>query len=155
MAKRVVLGNDGSDYGLQISKSGDDVIDDTINTRDLLFTTVDNYRSGVITSDTDVTAMTTSGINLPTTSDGSNNYIPAYQVVEKGVKLPVASFSETVNLQGNQFTPTIIYELEADAKGGLPTVGGGGTAILGRPPPVEVAGGAIIGLRLNILNKLY
>ena len=126
MAKRVVLGNDGSDYGLQISKSGDDVIDDTINTRDLLFTTVDNYRSGVITSDTDVTAMTTSGINLPTTSDGSNNYIPAYQVVEKGVKLPVASFSETVNLQGNQFTPTIIYELEADAKGGLPTVGGGG-----------------------------
>ena len=126
MAKRVVLGNDGTDYGLQISKSGDDVIDDTINTRDLLFTTVDNYRSGVITSDTDVTAMTTSGINLPTTSDGSNNYIPAYQVVEKGVKLPVASFSETVNLQGNQFTPTIIYELEADAKGGLPTVGGGG-----------------------------
>ena len=58
MAKRVVLGNDGTDYGLQISKSGDDVIDDTINTRDLLFTTVDNYRSGVITSDTDVTAMT-------------------------------------------------------------------------------------------------
>ena len=121
MAKRVVLGNDGSDYGLQISKSGDDVIDDTINTRDLLFTTVDNYRSGVITSDTDVTAMTTSGISLPTTSDGSNNYIPAYQVVEKGVKLPVAEFSNSRNIAG-----VGTYTLTADIKGGLPTAGGGG-----------------------------
>ena len=121
MAKRVVLGNDGSDYGLQISKSGDDVIDDTINTRDLLFTTVDNYRSGVITSDTDVTALTTSGISLPTTSDGSNNYIPAYQVVEKGVKLPVAEFSNSRNIAG-----VGTYTLTADIKGGLPTAGGGG-----------------------------
>ena len=121
MAKRVVLGNDGSDYGLQISKSGDDVIDDTINTRDLLFTTVDNYRSGVITSDTDVTALTTSGVSLPTTSDGSNNYIPAYQVVEKGVKLPVAEFSNSRNIAG-----VGTYTLTADIKGGLPTAGGGG-----------------------------
>ena len=127
MAKRVVLGNDGTDYGLQISKSGDDVIDDTINTRDLLFTTVDNYRSGVITSDTDVTAMTTSGVSLPTTSDGSNNYIPAYQVIEKGVKLPVASFSETRSISAAPpFIPATSYVLTADAKGGLPTVGGGG-----------------------------
>ena len=121
MAKRVVLGNDGTDYGLQISKSGDDVIDDTINTRDLLFTTVDNYRSGVITSDTDVTAMTTSGVSLPTTSDGSNNYIPAYQVVEKGVKLPVAEYSDSRNIAG-----VGTYTLTADQKGGLPTAGGGG-----------------------------
>ena len=121
MAKRVVLGNDGTDYGLQISKSGDDVIDDTINTRDLLFTTVDNYRSGVITSDTDVTALTTSGVSLPTTSDGSNNYIPAYQVVEKGVKLPVAEFSNSRNIAG-----VGTYTLTADIKGGLPTAGGGG-----------------------------
>ena len=121
MAKRVVLGNDGSDYGLKISKSGDDVIDDTINTRDLLFTTTDNFRSGVITSDTDVTSMTTSGVALPTTSDGTNNYIPAYQVVEKGVKLPVVEYSDSRNIAG-----VGTYTLTADQKGGISTVGGGG-----------------------------
>jgi hypothetical protein len=33
MAKRVVLGKKGSDYVLQISKSGVDVIDDSPNTK--------------------------------------------------------------------------------------------------------------------------
>ena len=121
MAKRVVLGNDGTDYGLQISKSGDDVIDDTINTRDLLFTTVDNYRSGIIASDTDVTAMTTSGVSLPTTADAnSNNYIPAYQIIEKGVKSPVLFFLDDRTSSG------IGFDFEATMQSGLPTSGGGG-----------------------------
>lgn len=121
MAKRVVLGNDGTDYGLQISKSGDDIIDDTINTRDLLFTTVDNYRSGIIASDTDVTAMTTSGVSLPTTADAnSNNYIPAYQIIEKGVKSPVLFFLDDRTSSG------IGFDFEATMQSGLPTSGGGG-----------------------------
>jgi len=51
MAKRVVLGKKGSDYVLQISKSGVDVIDDSPNTKDLLFNSLDTYRSGVIVSE--------------------------------------------------------------------------------------------------------
>ena len=60
MANRVLVGKKGSDYVLQISKPGTDVTG-SVNTRDLLFNSLDNYRSGVIVSDTDVTTMTTSG----------------------------------------------------------------------------------------------
>jgi len=121
MANRVRLGYDGSGYSLQISKSGDDIVTDTINTRDLLFNSKDNYRSGVIASDTDVTTMTTSGISLPTTADAnSNNYIPAYQVVEKGVKTPVLYFLD------DRTTGGVGFDFEATMQSGVPTTGGGG-----------------------------
>lgn len=121
MANRVRLGYDGSDYSLQISKSGDDIVTDTINTRDLLFNSKDNYRSGVIVSDTDVTTMTTSGVSLPTTADAnSNNYIPAYQVIEKGVKTPVLYFLD------DRTTGGVGFDFEATMQSGVPTTGGGG-----------------------------
>ena len=86
--KRVVLGKKGSDYVLQISKAGTDVIDDTPNTRDLLFNSLDTYRSGVIVSDTTISGtMSSSGVALATTADSNGTaYIPAYQIIEKGVK---------------------------------------------------------------------
>jgi len=124
MAKRVVLGKKGSDFVLQISKSGVDVIDDTPNTRDLLFNSLDTYRSGVIVSDTTISGtMSSSGVALATTADsGGTAYIPAYQIIEKGVKSNFTEFQETTNLTfaGLQHT------LEATVAGALPTSAGGG-----------------------------
>ena len=76
MAKRVVLGKKGSDYVLQISKSGVDVIDDSPNTKDLLFNSLDTYRSGVIVSDTTISGtMSSSGVALATTADSNLSLI--------------------------------------------------------------------------------
>jgi len=120
MANRVLVGKKGSDYVLQISKPGTDVTG-SVNTRDLLFNSLDNYRSGVIVSDTDVTTMTTSGVNLPTTADtNSNNYIPAYQVIEKGVRTPVYYFID------DRTTGGVGFDFEATMQSGVPTTGGGG-----------------------------
>ena len=124
MAKRVVLGKKGSDYVLQISKSGVDVIDDSPNTKDLLFNSLDTYRSGVIVSDTTISGtMSSSGVALATTADSNGTaYIPAYQIIEKGVKSNFTEFQETTNLSfaGVQHT------LEATVAGALPTNAGGG-----------------------------
>lgn len=120
MAARVLLGDDGSDYVLKISKPGDDIITDTINSRDLLFNS-DVYRSGIIASDTDVTTMTTSGVSLPTTADANGtSYIPAYQVIEKGVKTPVLYFLD------DRTTGGVGFDFEATMQSGVPTTGGGG-----------------------------
>jgi hypothetical protein len=124
MAKRVVLGKKGSDFVLQISKSGVDVIDDNPNTRDLLFNSLNNYRSGVIVSDTTITGtMSSSGVALPTTADSSAAaYIPAYQIIEKGVKSNFTQFQETTNLS----FAGIQHTLSATVAGALPTSAGGG-----------------------------
>lgn len=94
MARRVLLGKEGSNYVLKVSKPTVDVIDDTINDRDYLFNS-EVYRAGVIRTNSTYTAMTTSGVDLPTTSDSSGNaYIPAYIISEKGAFYPQASFDE-------------------------------------------------------------
>ncbi len=78
MAKRILLGKEGSNYVLKVSKPTVDVIDDTINDRDYLFNS-EMYRAGVIRSNSTYTSMSTSGVDLPTTSDSSNNaYILLY-----------------------------------------------------------------------------
>ena len=124
MAKRVVLGKKGSDFVLQISKPGVDVIDDSPNTRDLLFNSLNTYRSGIIVSDTNVTGtMNSSGVALATTADSSStNYIPAYQIIEKGVKSNFTEFQETTNIS----FAGINHELTASVTAGLPTSAGGG-----------------------------
>jgi len=124
MAKRVVLGKKGSDYVLQISKSGVDVIDDSPNTKDLLFNSLDTYRSGIIVSDTTISGtMSSSGVALATTADSNGTaYIPAYQIIEKGVKSNFTEFQETTNLS----FAGIQHTLEATVAGGLPTSAGGG-----------------------------
>lgn len=122
--KRVVLGKKGSDYVLQISKAGTDVIDDAPNTRDLLFNSLDIYRSGVIVSDTTISGtMSSSGVALATTADSNGTaYIPAYQIIEKGVKSNFTEFQETTNLS----FAGIQHTLEATVAGALPTSAGGG-----------------------------
>ena len=60
MAKRVLLGKEGSNYVLKVSKPGVDVIDDTISDRDYLFNS-ELYRAGVIRSNSTYTNITTSG----------------------------------------------------------------------------------------------
>ena len=51
--KRVVLGKlANNNYGLQISKAGVDVIDDTINSQDYLFNS-EVYRAGTIRSNSE------------------------------------------------------------------------------------------------------
>jgi hypothetical protein len=122
--KRVVLGKKGSDYVLQISKAGTDVIDDAPNTRDLLFNSLDTYRSGVIVSDTTISGtMSSSGVALVTTADSNGTaYIPAYQIIEKGVKSNFTEFQETTNLS----FAGIQHTLEATVAGALPTSAGGG-----------------------------
>src|SRR6056300_789887 len=123
--KRVVLGKlANNNYGLQISKAGSDVIDDTINTRDLLFNSLDTYRSGVIVSDTTISGtMSSSGVALATTADSNGPAcIPAYQIIEKGVKSNFTEFQETTNLS----FAGIQHTLEATVAGALPTSAGGG-----------------------------
>ena len=94
MAKRVLLGKEGSNYVLKVSKPSVDVIDDTINDRDYLFNS-EMYRAGVIRSNSTYTTITTSGVDLPTTSDSSGNaYIPAFIISEKGAFYPQARFDE-------------------------------------------------------------
>ena len=94
MSRRVLLGKDGSNFVLKVSKPTVDVIDDSINARDYLFNS-EMYRAGVIRSNSTYTSMSTSGVDLPTTSDSSANaYIPAYIVSEKGAFYPQARFDE-------------------------------------------------------------
>lgn len=134
MAKRVLLGKKGSDYGLFISKPGVDVTT-TSSAKDLLFnsgatttasgaTSERSFRSGVIVTDTTVTTMTKGAItNLPSTLGSDNNYyIPAYQIVENGVRNPTAGYNETRIISGIGYT----YSLESTHISGLPTNSGGG-----------------------------
>ena len=94
MSRRVLLGKEGSNYVLKVSKPTVDVIDDTINDRDYLFNS-ELYRAGVIRSNSTYTSMATSGVDLPTTSDSSGNaYIPAFIISEKGAFYPQARFDE-------------------------------------------------------------
>ena len=133
MAKRVLLGKKGSDYGLFISKPGVDVTT-TSSPKDLLFnsgaTTVNtgatserSFRSGVIVTDTTITTVTSGATqNLPSTLGSDNNYyIPAYQIVENGVTNPTSGYDET-----RSFVSGIVYEIESDHLSGLPTNSGGG-----------------------------
>jgi len=133
MAKRVLLGKKGSDYGLFISKPGVDVTT-TSSPKDLLFnsgatttasgaTSERSFRSGVIVTDTTITTATSGATtNLPSTLGSDNNYyIPAYQIVENGVRNPTSGYNESRNPSG-----FLLYEIESDHLSGLPTTSGGG-----------------------------
>ena len=99
--KRIALGKlANNNYGLQISKAGSDVIDDSISSKDYLFNS-EVYRSGVIRSNSTYTTMTTSGVDLPTTADsGGTAYIPAFIISEKGTFYPQIRFDETYGTGG-------------------------------------------------------
>jgi hypothetical protein len=121
--KRVVLGKlANNNYGLQISKAGVDVIDDTINSQDYLFNS-EVYRAGTIRSNSEYSNITTSGVDLPTTSDSSGNaYIPAYIVSEKGAFNPQGKFVEQYGSGGSSGgtrTVTLVNCLNTAAGGGM------------------------------------
>ena len=122
MAKRVLLGKEGSNYVLKVSKPSVDVIDDTINDRDYLFNS-EMYRAGVIRSNSTYTSITTSGVDLPTTSDSSNNaYIPAFIISEKGAFYPQARFDEQYGsggASGGNIRGRIVNALNTAAGGGM------------------------------------
>ena len=136
MAKRVLLGKKGSEYGLYISKPGVDVTT-TTSAKDLLFnsgatttvtgssptTSEKSFRSGVIVTDTTITTVTSGATqNLASTLGSDNNYyIPAYQIVENGVRNPTSGYNESRNPSG-----FLLYEIESDHLSGLPTNSGGG-----------------------------
>ena len=133
MAKRVLLGKKGSDYGLFISKPGVDVTT-TSSPKDLLFnsgatttasgaTSERSFRSGVIVTDTTIATLTAGATKtLPSTLGSDNNYyIPAYQIVENGVRNPTAGYNETRSLVSG-----IVYDIESEHLSGLPTNSGGG-----------------------------
>jgi hypothetical protein len=121
MARRVLLGKEGSNYVLKVSKPTVDVIDDTINDRDYLFNS-EVYRAGVIRTNSTYNTITTSGVDLPTTSDSNSNaYIPAYIISEKGVFNPQATFDEYWGsaFSGGGRAATLISCLSTAAGGGL------------------------------------
>lgn len=136
MAKRVLLGKKGSEYGLYISKPGVDVTT-TTSAKDLLFnsgatttvtgssptTSEKSFRSGVIVTDTTITTVNEGATqNLPSTLGSDNNYyIPAYQIVENGIANPTSGFDESHNPSG-----FALYEIESSHISGLPTTSGGG-----------------------------
>jgi len=136
MAKRVLLGKKGSEYGLYISKPGVDVTT-TTSAKDLLFnsgatttvtgssptTSEKSFRSGVIVTDTTITTINEGATqNLPSTLGSDNNYyIPAYQIVENGIANPTSGFDESHNPSGS-----VLYEIESSHISGLPTTSGGG-----------------------------
>ena len=134
MAKRVLLGKKGSDYGLFVSKPGVDVTT-TSSPKDLLFnsgatttasgaTSERSFRSGVIVTDTTITTMTSGAVtNLPSTLGSDNNYyIPAYQIVENQVRNPTSGYNETRTISNIGYT----YNLDSTHISGLPTNSGGG-----------------------------
>ena len=134
MAKRVLLGKKGSDYGLFISKPGVDVTT-TSSPKDLLFnsgatttasgaTSERSFRSGVIVTDTTITTMNKGEVtNLPSTLGSDNNYyIPAYQIVENQVRNPTSGYNETRTISNIGYT----YDLDSTHISGLPTNSGGG-----------------------------
>ena len=121
--KRVVLGKlANNNYGLQISKAGSDVIDDSISSKDYLFNS-EVYRAGVIRSNSTYTTMTTSGVDLPTTEDsGGTAYIPAFIISEKGAFYPQARFDEQYGsggASGGNIRGRFINCLNTAAGGGL------------------------------------
>ena len=122
MAKRILLGKEGSNYVLKVSKPSVDVIDDTINDRDYLFNS-EMYRAGVIRSNSTYTSITTSGVDLPTTSDSSGNaYIPAFIISEKGAFYPQARFDEQYGsggASGGNIRGRIVNALNTSAGGGM------------------------------------
>jgi hypothetical protein len=123
MAKRIVLGKlANNNYGLQISKAGSDVIDDSISSKDYLFNS-EVYRAGVIRSNSTYTTMTTSGVDLPTTADsGGTAYIPAFIISEKGAFYPQARFDEQYGsggTTGGNIRGRFINCLNTSAGGGL------------------------------------
>jgi len=122
MAKRILLGKEGSNYVLKVSKPSVDVIDDTINDRDYLFNS-EMYRAGVIRSNSTYTSISTSGVDLPTTSDSSNNaYIPAFIISEKGAFYPQARFDEQYGsggASGGNIRGRIVNALNTAAGGGM------------------------------------
>ena len=133
MAKRVLLGKKGSDYGLFISKPGVDVTT-TSSPKDLLFnsgatttasgaTSERSFRAGVIVTDTTIGAVGSGATtNLASTLGSDNNYyIPAYQIVENGVRNPTAGYNETRSLISG-----IVYDIDSTHLSGLPTSSGGG-----------------------------
>ena len=134
MAKRVLLGKKGSDYGLFVSKPGVDVTT-TSSPKDLLFnsgatttasgaTSERSFRSGVIVTDTTITTMEKGAVtNLPSTLGSDNNYyIPAYQIVENQVRNPTSGYNETRTISNIGYT----YNLDSTHISGLPTNSGGG-----------------------------
>jgi len=82
-----------------------------------------SFRSGVIVTDTTITTATSGATtNLPSTLGSDNNYyIPAYQIVENGVRNPTSGYDESRNPSG-----ALLYEVESDHLSGLPTNSGGG-----------------------------
>jgi hypothetical protein len=122
MAKRVLLGKEsGSNFVLKISKPGDDIIDDTINDRDLLFNS-EIYRAGVIRSNTSFTSLGSGSYKTfeSTTDANGNHYIPAYLISENGTQFATAVFD-----YGNA-SVTSAEDYYGRVVAGLPTAGGGG-----------------------------
>ena len=121
MARRVLLGKEGSNYVLKVSKPGVDVVSDSIASRDYLFNS-EVYRAGVLRANTAVTTMSASGENLETTSDSSGTpYIPAFIITEKGIVNPTAKFDQTETYSNSGFEA-----LYAVAINCLSTLSGGG-----------------------------
>lgn len=122
MAKRVLLGKEsGSDFVLKISKPGDDIIDDTINDRDLLFNS-EIYRAGVIRSNTSFTSLGSGSYKTfeSTTDANGNHYIPAYLISENGTQFATAVFDYGYS------SVTTSQDYYGRVVAGLPTGGGGG-----------------------------
>ena len=122
MAKRILLGKEGSNYVLKVSKPTVDVIDDSINARDYLFNS-EMYRAGVIRSNSTYTTMTTAGVDLPTTSDANGTaYIPAFIISEKGAFYPQGEFDQAFGSGGSAFGALyvkVVNCLSTEAGGGL------------------------------------
>lgn len=122
MAKRVLLGKEsGSNFVLKISKPGDDIIDDTINARDLLFNS-EIYRAGVIRSNTSFTSLGSGSYKTfeSTTDANGTHYIPAYLISENGTQFATAVFDY------GYASSTTSQDYYGRVVAGLPTGGGGG-----------------------------
>jgi len=122
MARRVLLGKEsGSDFVLKISKPGDDIIDDTINDRDLLFNS-EIYRAGIIRSNTSFTSLGSGSYKTfeSTTDANGNHYIPAYLISENGTQFATAVFDY------GYASVTSGQDYYGRVVAGLPTGGGGG-----------------------------
>ena len=117
MANRVLLGKKGSEYGLWVSKVGQDVT--TVGSNNLLFDSSKAESSSIIKSGTlaitvGTTDNTTYYSDYVNYTDGSDlNYIPLVMIWDGAYSFPIRTAVRIVLIEGGRGGSTYYHQMDA------------------------------------------
>ena len=117
MANRVLLGKKGSEYGLWVSKVGQDVT--TVGSNNLLFDSSKAESSSIIKSGTlaitvGTTDNTTYYSDYVNYTDGSDlNYIPLVMIWDGAYSFPIRTAVRIVLIEGSRGGSTYYHQMDA------------------------------------------